>query len=247
MQLEYKNGSLTADELVKHLALTGELHEVARDLIWHREAIKEAENRGLEVSDEQVQEHADEYRRERGLHSAEDTMDYLDRFELTPDEFSDFCESTVTIGVLRQAIADDDQIKEYFVNNRSRFDRARVYSIVVESEPLANELIMQVEEDEENFMELAREHSVDESTKWAGGYLGELSRDAFTSEAAPKVFNAFPGDVVGPFEFQDHHQIFLVDEILEAELNDQVKQQIRQQLTEQWLNDRIGEEVKITS
>ena len=106
---------------------------------------------------------------------------------------------------------------------------------MVADENLANEIVMQVTEDGEDFHRLAREHSIDEQTKCGGGYVGMVSRSMLAPEAAAKVFNAEPGDLVGPFEKEGMSQLILVEEVNRAELDEEIKDAIKERIFNEWL------------
>ena len=235
MQLTYANGSITPDEVVKSLGLTGQLKAVCIDLIRRKAVVSKARELGVEVPTDELQQFCDNFRTAQGLHSAEDTMRFLDQNGLTVDDFEEFCEGAVLTNLLREHLADEEAIADYFVNNRSDFDLARVSAIMVADASLANEIVMQVTEDGEDFHRLAREHSLDEQTKCGGGYVGMVSRSMLSPEAAAKVFNADAGELVGPFDKEGMSQLILVEEVSKAELDDEIKEAIRERVFNEWL------------
>ncbi len=239
MQLVYANGSITPEEVVKSLALTGQLEAVCCDLVRRKEAAKKAHQLGAEASADEIQQFSDTFRAVQGLHSATETMDFLEQNGLTVDDFEEFCEEAVLTNILLEHLADERAIAEYFVNNRSDLDLARVSVIVVAGEDLANEIAMQVTEDGEDFHQLAREHSIDEQTKYAGGYVGAVSRSMLPPEVAAKVFNADPGDLVGPFEAEGMFQLIRVEEVSRAELGDEIKEAIKERIFNEWLAETL--------
>ena len=235
MQLTYANGSITPDEVVKSLGLTGQLKAVCIDLIRRKEVVNKARELGVEVPTDELQQFCDNFRTVQGLQSAEDTMRFLEQNGLTLDDFEEFCEGAVLTNILREHLADEKVIADYFMNSRLDFDLARVSSIMVADENLANEIVMQVTEDGEDFHGLAREHSLDEQTKCGGGYVGMVSRSMLSPDASAKVFNAAPGDLVGPFEKEGMFQLVLVEEVLKAELDDEIKEAIKERIFNEWL------------
>lgn len=235
MQLTYANGSITPEEIVKSLALTGQLKAVCIDLVRRKEVVAKAKELGVEIPTGELQRFCDNFRTVQGLHSAEDTMGFLEQNGLTVDDFEEFCEGAVFTNTLREHLADEQAIAGYFMNNRSDFDLARVSTIMVADEDLANEVVMQVTEDGEDFHRLAREHSLDEQTKCGGGYVGMVSRSMLSPDAAAKVFNASSGDLVGPFEKEGMFQLILVEEVSKAELDDEIKEAIKERVFNEWL------------
>jgi len=106
-------------------------------------------------------------------------------------------------------------------------------------------IAVQVEEDGEDFHTLAREHSLDPKSKYAGGYLGLLPRSALNPEQSAKVFNASPGDVLGPFALEEGYCLVMVEELHKAEMNEVLRDAIKQITFDQWLNEFMKEGVKV--
>jgi len=245
MEISYPNGSISPEDTVKYLCLSGQSGAIFREMIRMREVVSKAEQEGLSASDEALQQFADGFRSIRALYDAEETQAFLDSAGLTVDDFEAFCEAAVLTNALRDHLATDSKIEEYFVTNRADFDRARVSIIVVGEETLANEIVMQVTEDEEDFHALAREHSVDEQTKYAGGYVGVVYRAMLSPEVSAKVFSAEPADVLGPFEVDGMFRLVLVEEAIKADLTDDTRDAIRERILNEWLAQTLKGEIVV--
>jgi parvulin-like peptidyl-prolyl isomerase len=244
LKIDYLKGSFTADEVIKYLNLSGQGSAVYADMIRDREVVKKAKALSLKVSDEALQQFVDNFRSSWGMYSAEETMGMLDRSGLTIDDLEGFCMAALLSETLKNHLADDVTIEAYFVNRRSRFDRARLSMIVVEKAQLANELIMQVTEDEADFHRLARRYSIDQDSRYAGGYVGVITRNGLPEVISAKVFNAGPGDLLGPFERNGNYQLILVEELIKPELNDRIRAEIREALFMEWLAPALREGVQ---
>ena len=235
MLIEYSHGSLSFEEVIKFLGFTGMYQNVYSELLKSKEVAKQAKDLGIVVSDEELQDVADNFRIRQGLHTAEDMNTFLTSLGLTVDDFENFCENIVSTRLFEAHLTDEKHMEEYFVNNRTEFDLARVSSIIVKEENLANEIKMQVEEDDEDFHALARQYSVDKKTKYRGGYVGAISRRMLPPEISAKVFNAEVGDLLGPFQRDDLFQLILIEEVIKADLNDdRVKESVGERIFNEW-------------
>jgi parvulin-like peptidyl-prolyl isomerase len=159
------------------------------EVIKCREVIKKAQELRITASDEQLQEFADQYRTVRGLYSSGEMLNFLKNNGLTEDDFETFCEASVLTIALKNHLATERKIEEYFVNNWAEFDQARISMISVKEKALADEILVQIAEEGEDFHKLARKHSTDEATKYSGGYLGRVSRRMLSPDISAKVFN----------------------------------------------------------
>ena len=245
MEITYAQGSLKPDEVVKFLALTGQAQAIFFQIIKNKEVRKRAEGLGVTVSDEQLQEFADQYRTIRGLYTSDEMLRFLKEAGLTEDDFEAFCEASVLTMAVKDRLSTEQRIEEYFVNNRPEFDLARISLLTVREKNLADEIIIQVNEEGEDFHRLAREHSVDENTRYSGGYAGLLPRRMFPPEVASRVFNASAGDLLGPFKREDLFQLILVEEVMKAELKDDVKEAIKERIFGEWVSHFLKDGITI--
>ncbi len=245
MKIVYRGGEISPDEVVSFLALVGRADAVISEMIMHKEVVKKAHELGVEVSDEALQQFSDSFRTLRSLYTAEEMIRFLESAGLAEDDFEAFCESSLLISLLKEKLADGKTVEAYFVNNRSQFDYARVSVILVGDENLANEISIQVAEDEADFHALARKHSLDEATKYSGGYRGLLTREMFPPDISAKVFSASPGELLGPFRCEDMFQLILIEEILRAALSGEVKESIKECIFREWMGTLLREGISI--
>jgi len=245
LKIVYHGGEITPEEVVSFLALTGQADALIAEIILHREGVKKARELQVGASNQELQQFADSFRALRSLYAAEDMNNFLEGAGLTEDDFEAFCESSLLSRMLREKLADEKTIEAYFVNNRSQFDYARVSVIMVNEENLAKEIFVQVTEEEEDFHALARRHSRDEATKYAGGYGGLLTRRMFPEEVSSKVFSASPGDLLGPYRHDGMFQLILIEEILRAALNADVKEAIKECIFREWIAAFLKEGITI--
>jgi parvulin-like peptidyl-prolyl isomerase len=246
VKIVYRGGEITPDEVVRFLALTGRADSIITDMIMHREAVKKARTLGADVTDQELQEFADSFRAVRSLYSAGEMIRFLESAGLGEDDFEAFCESSLFCTLLKEKLADEKAIEAYFVNNRSQFDLVRASVIMVGDENLAREIAIQVREEGADFHALARRHSLDVATKYAGGYSGLLTRTMFPTEVSSKVFSAGPGELLGPYRHDGMFQLILVEEMLRASLSEHVKASIKECIFREWLGTLLREGVSIT-
>jgi len=244
LKIDYGPGSFTSDDVVKYLHLSGQQDSIYTGIIRNQEVRKKAPELGLSVSDSELQEFVDNFRTSRGMYHAQETLDQLARAGLTIEDLEMYCETALLTNKLMDHLAGATKIESYFVNNRSQFDQARLSIILVDKIELANELVMQITEDEADFHTLARKYSLDSNSRYAGGYIGLMPRNALAEAISAKVFNANPGDLLGPFDTNDFFQLIYVEELIKPELDARLKEQIRQALFTEWLAPALQDGVR---
>ena len=247
MKIVYADGIIAPDEVIMFLALSGHADAVFKEIIKMKEVMKKAKELSISVSGEELQKVADSFRAARGLLSAEETLQFFKESGISADDFELFCEASLAASRLKDHLAGENEIAEYFINNRYQFDLARISIALVQNANVANEMIMQVKEDGEDFHALARQYSIDEATRYAGGYAGCITRNMLPHEISAKLFNATAGDLLGPFKKDELFQVILVEEVIKAELNDEVKELIKERIFEEWISQFLKGGVKIES
>jgi parvulin-like peptidyl-prolyl isomerase len=243
--IHYKDKSISSDAVLKHLVLTGHVRPLLFEIIKSREAALKARELGLEASDEQLQDFADAFRAANGLYTAQETYGFLSENGLSDEDFENFCEASILTSQLRDHLGEDNKVREYFITHRAQFDRARISVITTANADLADEIKLQIEEEELDFAGAAVKYSLDPAGKQAGGHVGLVPRQAFAPEVSAKVFNADTNDLLGPFEAGDAFQLVLVHEVQRAELSPELQEVIKDAILNEWAERWIRDGIRI--
>ncbi|MEH6823586.1 MAG: peptidylprolyl isomerase [Motiliproteus sp.] len=234
---------ISSDDFVKILRFRADYEELVEPLLSDKLTVHAARKHGLTVTDEEVQERADQLRRLQGLHRAKEMMDYLADTGLTIEEYAEFVHEGLLKQKMVEEVCSDQAIEEYFRLHSPKFDTVEIRHIVVDSEGKAQELCALLEDDPDGFTDLAREHSLSSDTAAEGGLLGKLTRGTLPDDVDAKAFNAAAGDVLGPFESEDGllFEIFQVTALHPARLDNNTRQTVHKQVYRQWLENRTQE------
>lgn len=233
---------ITADSFITLLKLSGRFDNLMEEIIKDKLAVHAAKRRKIEITTEEIQERADQIRRVWGLHRASDTIKWLDAKGVTLDDFEQFVTDILYHEKIMEQISDDRAIEEYFSLNSPKFDSIIISHILVDSEGKAKELMAILEDDPESFADMAREHSLADTSS-DGGYIGKVLRGALQSDIESKVFNASEGDLLGPFPSADENffEIFIINSKTSSELNEDTREEVRRIVRDEWLTDRAKE------
>jgi parvulin-like peptidyl-prolyl isomerase len=231
-------------EFVRSLKLTGQFESLLEQFVRDRLATLGAKRAGVQVSEAEIQERADQFRRVRGLHRASDTNKYLDAMRISVEEFEAFLTDGLYQEKMMRKVCGDQAVQGYFKLNSPKFDSIEVSHIVLDSEAKAKEMIAVLREDRDSFDELAREHSIAD-TREQGGLIGKVLRGSLRSDVEAKIFNAAAGDLLGPFVSGDRtaFEIFRVNAKRPARLDEDTATEVRRLLREDWFHARAREHV----
>ena len=196
-----------------------------------------AARQGLEVTDEELQQAADDFRLEHNLHDVEATENWLAANHLSYEDWEAAIEEQTLARKFRDALA-GRKIEQHFAENRLSFDTATISRLVVKDEGVARELRAQIVEDEADFHALARRFSIDEATRPAGGYVGLVPRTEMEAAVEAAVFGAPPGKTVGPFKGDAGWELVKIEALHRAQLDAATREAIKARLFEDWLKEQ---------
>ena len=234
--------AITVTDFIRTLRLSGQYDALIEQIVRDRLTVQAARKVGISVSEQDVQERADQFRRARGLHRAADTNKYLDALHISLDEFEAFISDSLYQERMLQQVCSDQAVESYFKLNSPKFDGIEVSHMVLDSEGKAKEMISVLSDDPDSFEEMAREHSIG-ATCPAGGRIGKVLRGSLRTDVEAKVFNATVGEVLGPFVSADRSvfELFRVDARQPAQLDDATRVEVQRVLREGWLRARAQE------
>ncbi|MGB7416635.1 MAG: peptidylprolyl isomerase [Thermosynechococcaceae cyanobacterium] len=231
--------TMSAEDIFNQVKLSGQLMAV-KDAIATRQATEFAATKaGIEVTPEEIQVAADEFRSVNNLQRAEETLAWLQQRGLAVEDF----EGMIHFSVLQSKLAQHlcaDQVEAYFVAHQLEQTGMALYEVILEDEDVAIELYYSLKEGETTFFEVAQQYISDSELRRKGGYRGILQRSELTAEISSAVFASNPPQLLQPILTANGIHLIYVDEILQPELNEKMQNQIISILFSDWLRKAIG-------
>jgi parvulin-like peptidyl-prolyl isomerase len=201
-----------------------------------------AEKQNIRNTDAELQLAADELRYSRGLEAVDAVQQWMREQHQTPLAIQDGIDAMLLNNKVRNAIS-EEAMQAHYAEHKLEYEAADLYSIRVDSESKAKELLAQLNDEGANFHVLAMEHSQDENTRHMGGYVGRLTRSQMTGVVAAAVFAPRPAAVIGPVKSDQGWNLFKVTKIHKPTY-DESKDRVRLALMEQ-LVDKLIAQAKI--
>lgn len=228
------------------LKLKGQLAAIVAQAVTDQLIADAADREGITVAAAEVQQAADRFRMSRGLNRVDATEGWLAHNRLSRNDLEAGLKRALFFEKMMAAkIAAPERLQQYFLQERRRFDRARLSRIMVATEDLARELLAQLVEDNKDFDEVARRYSTDLPSKLKGGSIGVVQRIELPPAIEMAVFNAKPNDVVGPIRVGNDFQLVKVEAILPGQLTPEVAALLRRELFRRWLRQEAEASVHI--
>ena len=234
-----QNIQVQPEQIIEFLQKNIRYKEIYQEILYQQVITQAAGERGITVTDEEIQAEADRQRLEKRLEKAADTLAWLTDEMITPDDW----EAGIRDKILAKKLANHlfaQEVEKFFNQNRLDFDRVRLYSFVVSEQQLAQEIFYQIEDKEITFYEAAHLYDIDKKRKLQCGYEGELYRWSLKPDIAAVVFSGRLGEVFGPFSTEQGFHLLMVEEFIPAELTPQRYQEILDRVFQEWLVNELN-------
>lgn len=191
-----------------------------------------ADERGITVSDEEVQER---WEQEAGLQEGgeEQLLELIADLGLTEEQARAQLATQIKQEKLQEEASGatevpDEELRAAYEANQDQFNTVTASHILVETEEEAN-AIKTLLDGGAAFEELATERSQDPGSAAQGGSLGTQPRGTFVPEFEAAIDSAEIGQVVGPVQTEFGFHLIRVD-AFEEQTFDEVKDQLREQI-----------------
>jgi parvulin-like peptidyl-prolyl isomerase len=131
-----------------------------------------------------------------------------------------------------------NQLEKYFLQRKRQLDQV-VYSVIRTPDiGLTHELYFQVQGQEANFADLARQYSQGPESL-TNGIIGPVKLSTLPLELSQKLSTLKPGEISRPMRFQNYSLFVKLERHLPAQFNEQIQQQLLDELFETWLRAQI--------
>ena len=241
-----KTLSISSKEVIHHLKMSCQIPQVVEEITIQKIIVDTANSAGITVTEDELQQEGDRLRFAKKLVKASDTWAWLKTHHLNLNEF----EELVHHKVLSEKVAHHlftDKVESFFYQNRLDFTAAATYQVILDDYDLALELFYAIQEDELTFSEIAREYIPDSQLRRAGGYQGIQKRTDFRPEIAAAVFAATAPEIIKPIVTSKGVYLIWVEEIIQPELTEELREQIITDLFDDWLQQQVQQMEIITS
>ncbi len=234
------NTSITVHDVITYLKVHGIFRNAVCRLVEAEVIRRKAEELGVFREDD-FREFLQSKRRYWGLLRAEELHAFCQKNGITHEQWVNCSRDEFLRMVVRRHVITAKKIKEYFATNRDKLLTITVSRIMTSEPEKAKAVLQEAQKDPGKFPELAREHSIEENTRNAGGYLGTVRRGMLPPVVDAAVFAAERGDIIGPFEENGRWTVYHIDAVFCVELDAALKADITERLFQQWLRDAIRE------
>ena len=163
----------------------------------------------------------------------------LDYSTPLPDLTQEFLVRQLRIEKFKEQTWGEGEIKKFFKERQSEFDRV-VYSLIrTKDEGVARELYFRLVEGEQTFSQLAEEYSQGPEAK-TGGRVGPIPLSLPHPTIAQQLLRSSVGQLHPPIKIDNWLVIIRLEKIVPGVLDSKLKQRLIDELYEQWLSKQIA-------
>jgi len=230
---------ISNEDIIYHLKISCQIPSLLEAIATRKVITETSQKVGITVEISELQESADRLRLANRLIKAEETWEWLQKHYLSLDNF----EEIAHLNILSTKLAHHlfaDKVEPFFYAHQLNYSAAVTYEVILDDEDLALEIFYALQEGEISFQEIARQYIQNPEIRRAGGYQGIRKRSDFRPEIASLVFAANPPQILKPVITPKGVHIIIVEEIIEPELNEQMRVQILGDLFTNWLKDQVN-------
>ena len=230
--------TITKEDILSQIKLSCKIPEFVEGIVTRKVIENAVVQAGIKVEIEELQKAADQIRLINKLNSADDTWKWLEKHCLSLDNFEEIVYKSLISGKLAAHLF-KDKVEPYFFEHQLDYAGVVMYEVILDDEDLAMELFYAIKEDEISFYDVAHKYIQDTELRRKGGYRGIVSRKDLNPEISAAVFATKPPQVIKPIiTFKGVHLI-LVEEIIQPQLDNQLRYKIMTDLLTEWNQQQI--------
>ncbi|MBD2443303.1 peptidylprolyl isomerase [Dolichospermum sp. FACHB-1091] len=230
---------ISQEDIIYHIKISCQIPSLLEAIAARKVITETAEKVGITIEIAELQKSADNLRLANRLIKAEETWEWLQKHYLSLDNF----EEIAHLNILSTKLAHHlfaDKVEPFFYAHQVDYTSAVTYEVILDDEDLALEIFYALQEGEISFSEIARQYIQNPEIRRAGGYQGIRKRSDFRPEISALVFAANPPQIIKPIITPKGSHIIVVEEIIEPELNEQIREKILGDLFTNWLKEQVN-------
>jgi parvulin-like peptidyl-prolyl isomerase len=230
-------------DLIYEAKISGKIPELIQGIIRRQIIERQVQLAEIQIMTAELQSAADQFRLVNQLESAESTNKWLQDRSISLDDF----EYMITQELLAQKLASHlfgDRVEQFFHQNLLDYNYAMIYEVILEDRELAMEIFYSLQEGDLRFADVADRYISVPELRRRGGYVGKVGRKQLRPEISAAVFAAKPPQLIDPVVTAIGVHLIQVEEIVEPQLDEQLRQQILTEMFDRWLAAAIAEHPK---
>lgn len=230
---------ISHQDIIEHLKISCQIPSLLEAIATQKIITETAAKANIKIEIAELQQAADNLRLANNLIKAEETWQWLQKHYLSLDNFEEIAHLNILSAKLAHHLF-ADKVESFFYAHQLDYSGAVIYEVILDDEDLALEIFYALQEGEISFQQIARQYIQNPEIRRAGGYQGVRKRSDFRPEIAAAIFAANPPQLIKPIITPKGVHIIIVEEIIQPELNEQMRVTILGNLFTNWLKEEVN-------
>lgn len=230
---------ISHQDIIEHLKISCQIPSLLEAIATQKIITETAAKANIKIEIAELQQAADNLRLANNLIKAEETWQWLQKHYLSLDNFEEIAHLNILSAKLAHHLF-ADKVESFFYAHQLDYSGAVIYEVILDDEDLALEIFYALQEGEISFQQIARQYIQNPEIRRAGGYQGVRKRSDFRPEIAAAIFAANPPQLIKPIITPKGVHIIIVEEIIQPELNEQMRATILGNLFTNWLKEEVN-------
>ena len=226
--------ALTVDELLRSLIVDRQW-TVIDQCLNNKLISAHLDKHEIALSQEELREHLSAFRQRHGLLVGDDVNRWLEQNHMDVAALLEHCTFEARKQKLKELLF-KDTLDQYFAHRQLELASIELYKIVVESENVAKEIILSLQEGA-SFFDYARRYSTDEDTKRSCGYVGNVPMHTLDPKLQQLLVGKVEGDIIGPVKVMKSIEIHFVGKVHPSQFDGATRELLLDELFNKWLAD----------
>lgn len=229
---------ISPEEIIQQIKFSRLMPEITKEIASRKIISDTATAENVVLSELEIQQAADSFRLQNDLSSSQATLNWLEKYSLSIEEF----EQLIYYNSLSLKLAQhlySDRVEAYFYEHQLDYTEAVIHEIVLADFDLGMELFYGIQEQEFSFWDVAHQYIQEPELRYSGGYRGCLKRNQLKPEISMAVFAANPPQVLKPIVVNKQTHLIFVSQITQPKLDSKMRYLIVSDLFNQWLQEQV--------
>ncbi|MDX2231973.1 MAG: peptidylprolyl isomerase [Leptolyngbyaceae cyanobacterium bins.349] len=193
----------------------------------------------IELTSEETLRACQQFYQQQQLKSEADVQAWLTQQGLTRDQLEPLITRNLRLDRYKRATW-GNKLEHHFLERKAKLDRV-IYSLIRVNEiGTAQELYFRIQEGEEPFDKVAREHSQGAEAE-TGGLLGPVELGVPHPAIAKLLITSKPGQLLPPNRLGEWFVILRLEKFLPAQMDEAMEQRLLNELFETWLKEEVAQ------
>jgi parvulin-like peptidyl-prolyl isomerase len=240
--LSIGNQAISLGQALQYLQRSGQLNSVLNNITSQHLLLQELQSRNdLQIGVAELEVTVQNFRARQQLTEPAAFEQWLANSGLSYTAFLNQVGEELKLEKLKSLVS-EQEASNYFEQNHISLDQIKLTYIVITEKEMAEALRQRLDEGNASFEDIAREcinEAFFNNSEKVSLKKETVRRGQVRAELKQALEGAVAGTIVGPLEVDQRWWVLKVEELIEAKLEGELKQQLETEFFRQWLNQKM--------